>query len=153
MDTFCCSDYEKNKVSCFVEQTHVLLSPTLQSFHWQVNIIPSVDGIHALVHVIINNLTQANLVSHVAHFCGVVAIVATQGKEGLYCNHYPPNMFLLLAIKAFGCFHQQFDKFSINMLTWHGQKKALEAFLYQFCVPFINRERLWLYRDCKLPPS
>jgi hypothetical protein len=71
----------------------------------QVNIISSVDGIHALTHVIINNLIQVDLVSHVAFFCGVAAIVVAQRKERLYCDHYPTNMFFLLAIEFFGCFH------------------------------------------------
>jgi hypothetical protein len=64
---------KKTKFHVLWEQTHVLLSPSLYSSHWQVNIVPLVDGIHALVHVIINNFTQVDLVSH----------VVAQGKEGL----------------------------------------------------------------------
>jgi hypothetical protein len=45
------------------EQTHILLLLTIQSSRQWVNIVLSVDGIRMLANVIINNLTQVNLVS------------------------------------------------------------------------------------------
>jgi hypothetical protein len=36
-------------------------------------------------------------------------------------------MFLPLAIEVFGCLHQQADGFFINVLTWRGEQRALEA--------------------------
>jgi hypothetical protein len=64
-----------------------------------------VDDICILTDVIIANPTQTNLVSQVALFRGVVVAVVAQVKEGLYYEHYPLNMFFLLAIKVFGCLH------------------------------------------------
>jgi hypothetical protein len=48
-----------------------------------------IDGICTLIDVVITNPIQANLVSWVTFSCGVVATMATQMKEGLYCNYYP----------------------------------------------------------------
>jgi hypothetical protein len=33
-----------------------------------------------------------------------------------------------------------------NVSTWHGKRKALEDHLFQFCVHFINKGCLWLFR-------
>ncbi len=38
--------------------------------------------------------------------------MVAQVKEGLYHNQHPTNTFLPLAIKVFGCLHQQVDNFS-----------------------------------------
>lgn len=43
--------------------------------------------------------------------CGVVVIVTTQAKEGLYYDCYPMDMFIPLAIEVFGCHYQQFNNF------------------------------------------
>jgi hypothetical protein len=45
------------------EQTHILLLLTIQSSRQRVDIVLSVDGIRMLANVIIDNLTQVNLVS------------------------------------------------------------------------------------------
>jgi len=45
------------------EQTHILLLLTIQSSCQRVDIVLSVDGIRMLANVIIDNLTQVNLVS------------------------------------------------------------------------------------------
>jgi hypothetical protein len=65
-----------------------------------------VDGIHILVNVIIADPTQVDLVSQATLCHGVVAAMVAQVKEGIYYNHYPLNVFFLLVIKVFGCFHQ-----------------------------------------------
>jgi hypothetical protein len=36
----------------------------------------------------------------------VVATLAARVNERLYYNHYPTNVFFLLAIEVFGCFQQ-----------------------------------------------
>lgn len=102
--------------------------------------------------VIIIDPIQANLVSQVVFSHGVIAIVATQVKEGPYHDCYLANVFLLLAIEIFGCLHLQFDSFFINVLTWYGQQRAPKAFIYWCCVPFIDKKCEWLYRKCMLPP-
>jgi len=40
--------------------------------------------------------------------------------------------------------------FFIDVLTWCGQQKVLKTLLYQFGIPFIDRECQWHYRP---PPS
>jgi hypothetical protein len=45
------------------KQTHILPSPSPQSFHKQVNIVLSIKGIRTLVGIIITNPIQRNLVS------------------------------------------------------------------------------------------
>ncbi len=90
----------------FWEQTHIFLPSSFQSFHWHVNIILSIDGICMLANVVIVDPTQAYLVSWLVIYCGVAVIVIVQVKEGFYCDHYPTNMFLPLAIDSgLGCFH------------------------------------------------
>jgi hypothetical protein len=59
--------------------------------------------------VIIIDPTQANLVSQVVFFHGVIATMVTQVKEGPYHDCYLANVFLLLAIEVFGCLHLQLD--------------------------------------------
>jgi hypothetical protein len=78
---------------------------------WRVNIVLLVDNIYTLAFVIIVNPTWINLVTWVVFLCGVVTIMATQGKEGLYRSHYPSNVFLPFAIKVFRCLHQQSNNF------------------------------------------
>ncbi len=88
------------------EQTHILPLPFLQSSCQRIKIVLLVDGIRILADVIIVDPTQADLVSRTTFSCGVVATMVAQVKEGLYYDHYPLNMFFLLAIKVFGCLHQ-----------------------------------------------
>jgi hypothetical protein len=87
------------------EQTHIFFPSSLQSFCWWVNIVLSIDGIHMLANVVIADPTQTYFVSQVAVSCGVTVLVMVQVKKGLHCDHYPTNMFFLLAINVFGCFH------------------------------------------------
>jgi hypothetical protein len=61
-------------------------------------------------------------------------------KEGIYYNYYPSYMFLPLAVEDLGCLHQQSNNFSIDVITWHGQQRALKALLYWFYIPFIDKE-------------
>jgi hypothetical protein len=44
--------------------------------HQQVDIVVLVDGVQMLVKVIIDGLTQTNLVLQVVLFCGVATIIA-----------------------------------------------------------------------------
>jgi hypothetical protein len=52
-----------------------------------------------------------------------------------------------------GVFTNNSIVFFIDVLTWHGHQRPLEAFIYQCCVFSINKECQWLYRERKLLPS
>jgi len=117
----------------FWEQTHIFLPSSFQSFHWWVNIILSIDGICTLADVIIVDPSQAYLVSWLVISCGVAVIVTVQVKEGFYCDHYPTNMFLPLAIKVLGVFTSSWTTFFNDVLTWHGQQKVTKALIYRCC--------------------
>jgi hypothetical protein len=60
-----------------------------------------------LVNNIIVDPTLANLVlvlwANLFH--GVVITIVVQSKDGHYCDRYPMDQFLPLAIKVFGCLH------------------------------------------------
>jgi hypothetical protein len=96
-----------------------------------------VDDIHTLVDVIIINSIWANLVSQSTFSLGVATIVVAQGKERLYCNCYPTDVSSCQFLDVFTC---NLTTFFINVLTWHRQQKTSKAFLYQFCIPCINRD-------------
>jgi hypothetical protein len=121
------------------EQSHVLPPPSIKSSYRLVDIVLLMDGICTLVNVIIVDPTRINFVSWVDISHGVLATIAAQMKEGIYCNCYPANMFFPLAIEVFGCFHQQSDNLFINVPTWHEQQKAPNTLFYWFCVLFIDR--------------
>jgi hypothetical protein len=87
------------------EQTHIFFPSSLQFFCWWVDIVLSIDGIRTLANVVIADPTQAYLVSRVVVSCGVTVLVMVQVKKRLHYDHYPTNMFFLLTIKVFGCFH------------------------------------------------
>jgi hypothetical protein len=89
------------------DQAHVLSPPSLQSSCEQVNIMLLIDGICTLANVVIINPTQVDLVSQTTSFHRVVTKMVTQAKEGFYHNQNPINTFFPLAIKVFGCIHQQ----------------------------------------------
>jgi hypothetical protein len=65
-----------------------------------------VDGICALINVVIANLIRTNLVSCVISFCEVVTMVAIQAKEELYHDWRPLDVCFTLAIEIFGYLHQ-----------------------------------------------
>ncbi len=48
--------------------------------------------------------SRHGIISSSSH--GVVATLAARVNERLYYNHYPTNVFFLLAIEVFGCFQQ-----------------------------------------------
>jgi hypothetical protein len=141
------------KFSCFVGiHPHFFTIFFFLFSYQQVNIVLKVDDICTLVDVVITNLIWINLVSQVTFSCGVVGTMSTQVKKGLYCNHYAIDKFFFLVIKVFGCLYQQFDSFFINVLTWHGQQKALKFLLYRCYIHFINKEYWWFYWRHRLPP-
>jgi hypothetical protein len=73
---FCCH-CKKCRISCFAEQTHVLLPPTLQSSRCWINIVLLVNGVHMLADIVIINLIRVHLVSWVAFSYKFVVIVTT----------------------------------------------------------------------------
>jgi hypothetical protein len=64
-------------------------------------------GICTLVNVLIANSTSVDLVFQIASSCEVAANMIAYTQQGLYHDRHPINEFLPLAIKVFGCLHQQ----------------------------------------------
>jgi hypothetical protein len=71
------------------EYTHVFLPHIFQSTCQWVDIMVLVDGIWALVNIVIADFIQINLVSCPILFCGVVITIAIQAKDGFYHDRYP----------------------------------------------------------------
>jgi hypothetical protein len=99
------------KTHVLQEQSPIPPLSSLQSSHQWVNIVLLVDGIRTLADIIIANPTQADLVSWSAFSHGVVMSLVVQMKERLYCDCYPEDVFLTLAIEVFGCLHQEAGNF------------------------------------------
>ncbi len=138
------------------EQTHILPPPFLQSSLRWVNIVLSIDGIHTLVNVVITDPTQAYLVSRATLLHGVAMRLIAHVKEGFYHDCYLTNVFLPSAIEVFGCLHQQANKFlhqCANMVWTTKGTKGPSLSMLQCCVPFINKECLWHYKESRLFPS
>jgi hypothetical protein len=79
---------ERHEVSCSHEQTYVLPSPSFQAFHWQVDIVLSIDGNHTFTDLVIATPTWIDLVSYVVSSHVVVMIMVTQEKEKLYHDRH-----------------------------------------------------------------
>ncbi len=116
-----CVHCKRCQFSHFVESNPYSLTTIFSSF--------SSVGRHCLIGWWLSHIgwcchcqpTWANLVSHVTLFHGVVVTLVVQVKEGLYCDYYPTDVFFLLAIEVFGCFHQQADNYvhqCANMVWW-----------------------------------
>jgi hypothetical protein len=76
------------------DQTHVLLSPFLQSSCWWVNIMLLIEDIHTLADVIIAKPTY--LISCVISSCGVAMTMVAYAKDGFYHNQHLIDVFLSL---------------------------------------------------------
>jgi len=93
------------------EQLHVLLSNTLNSFHQQINIMLTKDGICILVDVVINDPMYVDLFLWSCTTQGFVAFNTTRTQEMTYCNRHLIDQFFPLVIEVFECFHKQIDAF------------------------------------------
>ncbi len=93
--------------------------------------------------VIIIDPIQANLVSQVVFSHGVIAIVATQVKEGPYHDCYLANVFLLLAIEIFGCLHLQFDSFFHQCANMVWTTKGTKG-LHLLVLRSFYRQKMWV---------
>lgn len=86
--------------------------------------------------------TQVDLVSWATFSCGVITIIATQGKDDLYHDLFPTNMFVFLTIEIFKCLHQKvtgFFHWCINM-AWgaKGTKSLPLLVLCAFCKQIVS---------------
>jgi hypothetical protein len=50
------------------------------------------------------------------------------------------SFMLVITFVTYVGFIKSPTTFFIDVLTWCGQQKVPEALVYQFCIPFINRE-------------
>ncbi len=75
------------------EQLHARPSITFNSFHQQINIMPTKNGIRTLADVIITDLMRANLLPRSCTIQIFVAFDATQAKRRSYRNQHPINQF------------------------------------------------------------
>lgn len=89
----------------FCESKPMSFHPMPYNIHTIVNIVLSVNGVCTLVDVVIVDLIQVDLVSHVVFSYGVTAIAAVQAKEGFYHDQFLMDMFVPLAMEVFGCLH------------------------------------------------
>ncbi len=93
----------------------------------------SVDGLYMLTNVVSVNSIQIDLVSRAILFHGIVVTLTTQMKDGLHQSWFSTNMFLPFVVKVLGCLHQsRCMNFFINVPTWHGEQRAVEALLFNF---------------------
>ncbi len=65
-----------------------------------------VDGICILLNVVIADLNPADLVLQVSFSPRVVTTITTQTKVVSYCELYPKDDFIPLAVEIFKCVHQ-----------------------------------------------
>jgi len=61
--------------------------------------------------VVVTNPIQIDLVSQVALFHEVVAIVTSQAKDDFYCDQFLVDLLFLLVVEVFRCLHHQVDGF------------------------------------------
>ncbi len=71
----------------------------------------SINGVYTLTNVVIATTTQLDLVLWVTLSYGVDVTIEAQTKQGFYCDWFPIDMFLSLAIEVFECLHQQANMF------------------------------------------
>lgn len=64
-----------------------------------------VNCVQMLTNIIIADLIQVDLVWQTILSCGLVKIVVTHLKDGVYHDWFPTNMFFHLTIKVFICLH------------------------------------------------
>jgi hypothetical protein len=76
------------------------------SYHQQVNIIFTKDGVHILVNLVIIKPTQVDILVRSYSTQGFRASKAIHTKERSYCDQHPT-----LAIEVFGYLHKQANVF------------------------------------------
>jgi hypothetical protein len=64
------------------------------------------NGWWTLFDVVITNPTYTYLVTHIVLSHGVIVTIVIQVKDNIYYDQYLVDMFFLLTIKVFGCFHE-----------------------------------------------
>jgi hypothetical protein len=64
-----------------------------------------VDGVNTLINVVIVDFIQIDLISQVL-FHEVETTIVAQSKDGLYCNRFSTDMFILVIVKVFTCLHK-----------------------------------------------
>ncbi len=81
--------------------------------------------------------------------------IVVQEKIVSYCDRHLKDDFIPLVVEIFGCLHQQANDFlhCIDVLTWHGQQRALEVLLFLLYIHFIGRGSQWFLREFKPPLS
>jgi hypothetical protein len=77
-------------------QLHALPSTTLNSFHRQIDIVFTKDGICTIVDIIIANPTRTNLLPRSCATQGFESSNAIQTKEKNYHDQHPTNQIFPL---------------------------------------------------------
>jgi hypothetical protein len=90
---------------------------------------------------------------------GVVTMITSQAKVLSYHTWHLEDDFIPFAIKIFECLHQKVDDlfFQCVNMAWSmkgfrglfllkGRRRALEDYFFWFCVHFIDKGCLWLFR-------
>ncbi len=122
------------------EWTHIILPLTIQSSCWQINIMLSVDGIHMLTNVIIDDFTQVDLVSCVTLCQGWLRWWHFKQRKNFIEINMLQICLSLSSLKTLGAYIKKLTFFFIVVLTWHELQRALQALLFWFCVHFIGKQ-------------
>jgi hypothetical protein len=89
------------------EQLHAKPSTTLNSFHQQVDIVFTKNGIRTLVDIVIADPMHVDLFPQSCTTQGFATSDAAQAKKRSYYNWHLIDQFFFLAIEIFGCLHKQ----------------------------------------------
>jgi hypothetical protein len=106
-DTFVAITWNVGFHICGTKTTTCVSFNHSHSYHRQVDIVFTKDGICTLTNVVIIDSMCANPLLQSCTTQGfATSINATQDKERSYHNRHPTNQFFLLAIEVFRCLHK-----------------------------------------------
>jgi hypothetical protein len=88
------------------KQLYALHLTTIDSFHWQIDIMFTKNGIRTLTNIVIVDPTHVDLFLWSCTAQRFVASNVIEAKKKNYCDCHPINQFFLLAIEVFECLHK-----------------------------------------------
>jgi len=123
------------------------------SFHQQVNIVLTKDGICTLINVVITNAIGVDLLHQSCATRRFVPFEIVQAKERSYHDRHPIYHFLPFTIEVFGCLNKKIDMFLHNCTKPCGTSKGQKALLFLFWLLFSIKKSQLHYKGFKHPPS
>jgi hypothetical protein len=113
------------------------------SFHRQVNIVFTKDGIRTLVNFVIANPIRVDLLCQYCATRRFVAFEIVQAKERNYHDQHPIDHFLPFAIEVFGCLNKKVDMFLHNCTKPCGTSKGIRP--SSFCLGYFSPSKNFNY--------